>query len=216
MRGLAEQIAVLDGLTIDPSDGANYQGGSSYPDRTALPLLPSNAGLAAASDLLRAANSIARRGVLDPSEGANYGGGSNYPDNAALPLLPSTVGLAGVSIDPSDGTNYQGGSSYPDRVALPLLPSNAGLAGLARLADDFLEAVGKKAAYKASGNVFADAKRKLALTIKSLNTVIANPNTAPATRLRAAKLRRALQSAWMSVMAKKAAAAPVTSPDPWR
>jgi hypothetical protein len=144
MRALGEEIAVLDGLslapgtlppivTIDPSGGANYTGGSDY--SPGFPLLPSSAGLAGMSavdmDIVQQMNVLSRKS-FDPSDGGNRAGGSDY--SPGLPLLPSSSGLSGSSsiradvIDASDGGNYSGGSSFAPR--LPLLPSSAGLADL--------------------------------------------------------------------------------------
>jgi hypothetical protein len=83
--------AVMPGVlsrknVIDPSEGANYSGGSSY--APGLPLMPSTVGLAGvASGVLPP-----RRHVIDPSGGANYTGGSSYAPG--MPLLPSSSGLA--------------------------------------------------------------------------------------------------------------------------
>src|SRR3989304_3020104 len=156
-RGLAEQIAVLDGLDgnmisvydqINASNGANYSGGSSYPENNGIPLMTSSIGLAGSdNDLLYAYDQI------NASNGANYSGGSSYPENNAIPLMTSSVGLASMRgfadadllayangvgqipntlpermdvLDASGGANYSGGSSYAP--GLPLLPSSAGLA----------------------------------------------------------------------------------------
>lgn len=173
MSRLGESIAILDGFdlssietgdgvtmrrnVIDPSDGANYGGGSSF--APGLPLMPSTVGLAgcagcgsADSDLsgVFAAldpNVTQRRNVIDPSGGANYGGGSSFAPG--LPLMPSTVGLADMDpvmlaymnagpgpnvvsqrnvVDPSHGANYTGGSSFAP--GMPLMVSSAGLAEL--------------------------------------------------------------------------------------
>jgi hypothetical protein len=155
MRGLGDEIAVLDGLdehfipaaysmqnVLDASAGANYSGGSSF--APGLPLLPSNAGLAGL-DGVNIPNAYSMQNVLDASAGGNYSGGSSFAPG--LPLLPSNAGLAstdddllsyyqdiqkgaynaGQVIDASAGANYSGGSSFAP--GLPLLPSNAGLAG---------------------------------------------------------------------------------------
>jgi len=157
-RGLAEQIAVLDGLNgnvinaydqINASNGANYSGGSSYPENNGIPLMTSSIGLAGTdNDLLFAYDQI------NASNGGNYSGGSNYPEENPIPLMTSSVGLAGTMkgfadadllayangvgqipntlparmnvLDASGGANYSGGSSYAP--GLPLLPSSAGLA----------------------------------------------------------------------------------------
>jgi len=175
MRGLSEEIAVLDGLddvpgyrsrvnVIDPSEGANYGGGSDYYPGS--PLVTSNSGLAGADDdLLRGYRS--RVNVIDPSEGANYGGGSDYYPGS--PLVTSNSGLAGCYegcglndidkaygstmeavpmsqnyrsrvnvIDPSEGANYTGGSDYSP--GMPLITSNSGLAGLDAVSDKFFMA----------------------------------------------------------------------------
>jgi hypothetical protein len=194
MPHLGEEIAVLDGLelggldispaqseaasvqasnvrirknVIDASSGANYSGGSSFPDSGRIPLMPSTVGLADA-DLLAYQKTVSvlppRRNVIDPSMGANYGGGSSFPDSGGTPLLPSNAGLAGCVggcyagvplgeldayfgtslsvqgrenvrirknvIDASSGANYSGGSSFPDSGRIPLMPSTVGLAGL--------------------------------------------------------------------------------------
>lgn len=146
MSGLGEQIAVLDGLgsipsvlppkynVIDPSGGANYGGGSSYPGN-GWPLLPSSAGLAALDDLSEAATRV----YSSASGGANYSGGSTYPD-VPFPLLSSTIGLADLpNVAPrkrvfasySGGANYSGGSNYPDGGQFPTwAQAGAGLADL--------------------------------------------------------------------------------------
>ena len=85
-NGLAEQIAVLDGLDgldMSPEDGRTGQVRARV-DEYGRALIP---------------GVLARRHVLDPSEGANYGGGSDYAPG--MPLLASTVGLAGVEPPPS-------------------------------------------------------------------------------------------------------------------
>jgi len=102
-RGLAEQIAVLDGFggnvlnaynQINASNGANYSGGSSYPENNGIPLMTSSIGLAgmaaADQDVLFAYNQI------NASNGANYSGGSSYPEQNAIPLMTSSIGLAGM------------------------------------------------------------------------------------------------------------------------
>lgn len=101
-RGLAEQIAVLDGLNgdmvsvydqINASNGGNYSGGSNYPEHNPIPLMTSSVGLAnlaADNDVIRAYD------VLNASNGANYSGGSNYPENNPIPLMTSSVGLASM------------------------------------------------------------------------------------------------------------------------
>ena len=114
MRGLADQIAVLDGFDLSsisvgsgmtsrvnvvaPADGQNYSGGSTF--APGMPLLPSNAGLADAdADLTNYLNQggvlPAQSGVIDASGGANYSGGSSFAPG--LPLLPSSAGLAGCA-----------------------------------------------------------------------------------------------------------------------
>jgi hypothetical protein len=145
------------GQVISPSAGANYGGGSSWDP--ALPLTPSNAGLALADADLR--NYYDAGQVISPSAGANYGGGSSW--DSAIPLTPSNAGLAGLGlanadlvsyydkipgyysqrgvISPSAGADYSGGSSWDP--ALPLTPSNAGLAGLGQT--DPSDAVSDKA-----------------------------------------------------------------------
>jgi len=194
MPHLGDEIAVLDGLelggldaspaqaeaagaqasdvrirknVIDASSGANYSGGSSYPDSGRIPLMPSSVGLADA-DLLAYQKTVSvlppRRNVVDPSQGANYTGGSDFPDSGGIPLTVSSAGLAGGCVggcydgiplgeldahfgssmsvqggnvrirknvvDASSGANYSGGSSYPDSGRIPLMPSSVGLAGL--------------------------------------------------------------------------------------
>jgi len=210
---LGEQIAVLDGLsTIDPSDGANYGGGSNYAAR--MPLLPSTVGLAAATqDLLQAsrkldqaravravaANANTRSNVIDPSEGANMSGGSCYADR--MPLMPSTIGLSGVGIvDPGEGM-HGGGSSYPDGGRWPLLPSTVGLAGLASLADNLLAKKGVKVKKKpATGSVVNDAYTRFMSTIAALRLVVANPKTPGTDRQNAQLLVNAMNTAWRNRM----------------
>jgi hypothetical protein len=78
---------------IDPSEGGNYGGGSSY--AAGLPLLPSTIGLADA-DIVEYSRMTSvlpgRKKVIDPGGGALYSGGSSYAPG--LPLLPSSAGLA--------------------------------------------------------------------------------------------------------------------------
>lgn len=156
-RGLAEQIAVLDGLDgnvinaynqINASNGANYSGGSSYPENNGIPLMTSSIGLAGSdSDVINAYD------VLNASNGGNYSGGSNYPDMNPIPLMTSSVGLAsmrgfadndllayanGVGQIPNtlpakmNVLDASGGANYSGGSSyapgLPLLPSSAGLA----------------------------------------------------------------------------------------
>ena len=186
MRTLGEEIAVLDGLddlgtldgqsgyrsrvnVLDPTEGANYTGGSDW--SPGMPLVMSNAGLADA-DLAAfavqtgmprpAGEQRPRFNVLDPSEGADYTGGSNW--TAGMPLVLSNAGLAedrysdgtydGMPLsadfdehygstmdtlegnfssrvnvlDPTEGANYTGGSDWTP--GMPLVMSNAGLAGV--------------------------------------------------------------------------------------
>jgi hypothetical protein len=119
MRGLGDEIAVLEGLegpipsffttqdVIDASSGANFSGGSSF--APGLPLLPSNAGLAETYDFEGLEGSIpsffTTQDVLDASSGANFSGGSSFAPG--LPLLPSNAGLAesydGIPLEASDG-----------------------------------------------------------------------------------------------------------------
>ena len=119
MRGLGDQIAVLDGLgALDPNDGRIGQTRARV-DQYGRRIAP---------------NVLARR-VVSAAGGANYSGGSTYAPG--LPLMPSTVGLAGFRdipsvlpprrgvVAPSNG--YSGGASWTG--GMPLLPSNAGLAG---------------------------------------------------------------------------------------
>jgi len=83
VRGLAEQIAVLDGLDgleAGDMDGRIGQTAARV-DQYGRPLIP---------------NVLTRRNVIDASEGGNYSGGSSYAPG--LPLLPSSIGLAGTSI----------------------------------------------------------------------------------------------------------------------
>lgn len=92
MRGVQLRSSV-----IDPSAGANYNGGATY--AAGLPLLPSAAGLADADLIRYNARAIARdvqsrTMVIDPSSGANRSGGSTYYPGS--PLLPSSVGLAAL------------------------------------------------------------------------------------------------------------------------
>jgi hypothetical protein len=78
---------------IDPSEGGNYGGGSSY--AAGLPLMPSTVGLADA-DIIEYSRMTSvlpgRKKVIDPGGGALYSGGSSYAPG--LPLLPSSSGLA--------------------------------------------------------------------------------------------------------------------------
>jgi hypothetical protein len=155
-RGLAEQIALLDGLDgnfiqaqdqINASNGGNWSGGSNY--EGSIPLMTSSiglAGLAGDQDVINQYNAI------NASNGANYSGGANY--EGSIPLMTSSIGLAGDMngfadsellayangygqipntlpermnvLDASGGANYSGGASFSP--GLPLLPSRAGLA----------------------------------------------------------------------------------------
>lgn len=114
---------------IDPSEGANYSGGSDWTG--GMPLTPSSQGLAdeqvnlergfAAfeapwapySDVI-GLNTTRRRNVIDPSEGANYSGGSDW--TGGMPLTPSSQGLAD---DPypemTSYLNEDGGGTLPTR-----------------------------------------------------------------------------------------------------
>lgn len=87
---------------IDPSEGANYSGGSDY--APGLPLLPSSVGLAGFANIPNVLPT--RRHVIDYSGGANYSGGSDYVPG--LPLLPSSAGLAMGGVDVNAPT-IQGG-----------------------------------------------------------------------------------------------------------
>ncbi len=84
-RGPAGITATRRTMVLDASGGANYMGGSTY--AAGLPLLPSNAGLAAIPSVLPP-----KRNVIDPSGGANYSGGSSW--TGGMPLTPSNAGLA--------------------------------------------------------------------------------------------------------------------------
>jgi hypothetical protein len=107
MRHLGDEIAVLDGLdgfgmtpsgpnagrsspsryvspfasvrrnVVDPSEGGNYGGGSSW--TPGMPVMPSAVGLADA-ELQSIASGVLppRMNVIDPSSGGNYGGGSSW------------------------------------------------------------------------------------------------------------------------------------------
>lgn len=113
---------------IDPSEGANYSGGSSYAPR--LPLMPSSVGLADA-DLIeysRVVNVLPpRRNVVDPSGGANYSGGSSYAPRMPL-LVSGDPGLADAR------ATIQGGYGYPGfgDARGPLMDEGYGRAGLGR------------------------------------------------------------------------------------
>jgi hypothetical protein len=138
MRSFGDEIAVLDGIEVedgrigrtpatgaeyakristgleirrnvlDPSEGANYSGGSNAVPRL-IPLMPSSVGLAedlADKDLLNYMRTSSvlptRRNVISPSQGGNYSGGSSAMPSD-IPLMPSSVGLAGC-----EGACYQG------------------------------------------------------------------------------------------------------------
>lgn len=98
---------------IDPSEGANYGGGSSYAPR--LPLMPSSVGLADADlvDYARVVNVLPpRKGVIDPGGGALYSGGSNYAPG--MPLVTSgDPGLAASLIQGGYGRAGLGAARGP-------------------------------------------------------------------------------------------------------
>lgn len=115
MRGLGEQIAVLDGLgALDPNDGRIGQRRVRV-DQYGRRIAPG----------------VMARRVINASNGGNYSGGSNYPE-IPIPLMTSSIGLADMpgvlpmkrTVAPSNG--YSGGASWTG--GMPLLPSNAGLA----------------------------------------------------------------------------------------
>jgi hypothetical protein len=110
MRGVMTRRDV-----IDPSDGANYGGGSSYAER--LPLLPSSIGLA----------QLPPQVVVGAA--APFVAPWLFGRRRGLGNIPGVLPTRHHVVDYSQGANYSGGSSYAER--LPLLPSNAGLVGLA-------------------------------------------------------------------------------------
>jgi hypothetical protein len=79
---------------IDPSEAANYSGGSSY--APGIPLMPSSVGLAGGPFGNIPSVLPTRRHVIDYSGGANYSGGSDWVPG--LPLTPSSAGLADAFI----------------------------------------------------------------------------------------------------------------------
>lgn len=84
MRGVLSRKNV-----IDPSEGANYTGGSDH--AAGMPLMVSSIGLAGIPSVLPT-----RQHVVDYSGGAQYSGGSSWAPG--LPLLPSSSGLADAII----------------------------------------------------------------------------------------------------------------------
>lgn len=115
-NGLAEQIAVLDGLDgldMSPEDGRIGQVRAKV-DQYGRPMMP---------------GVLTRRHVLDPSEGANYSGGSDYA--AGLPLLPSTVGLADIEPPPIRGGYGRAGLGDGSK---PLIRGGYGAAGMGQTA----------------------------------------------------------------------------------
>ena len=199
---------------INASGGANWSGGSAYPEENAIPLMTSTIGLAAAdSDLmgLSAAmdakrTSAAQRsnmpdmpmgysvhGVINASNGANYSGGSTYPEDNAIPLMTSTIGLAGFGvINASGGANYSGGSNW--EPGLPLLTSTVGLVGLAQAADKFTKRRGTFRRTVTTGDLLTDARRKIADVFASLRGVVANPRETADNKKRAMLLMSALKT----------------------
>jgi hypothetical protein len=264
MRTLGEEIAVLDGLddlgtldgqsgyrsrvnVLDPTEGANYTGGSDW--SPGMPLVMSNAGLADA-DLAAfavqtgmprpAGEQRPRFNVLDPSEGADYTGGSNW--TAGMPLVLSNAGLAedrysdgtydGMPLsadfdehygstmdtlegnfssrvnvlDPTEGANYTGGSDWSP--GMPLVMSNAGLAGLDAVSDDAL----RKAATRMVGAVRAGsavrvAGRKPLTNLKSriehLRRFLKGPESANLTPQRRAQYLAVLRSHLQTLKAQR-------------
>ncbi len=115
-NGLAEQIAVLDGLDgldMSPEDGRIGQVRAKV-DQYGRPMMP---------------GVLTRRHVLDPSEGANYSGGSDYA--AGLPLLTSTVGLADIEPPPIRGGYGRAGLGDGSK---PLIRGGYGAAGMGQTA----------------------------------------------------------------------------------
>jgi hypothetical protein len=102
---------------IDPSEGANHGGGSSYAPR--MPLMPSSIGLAGFGNIPGVLPT--RRHVLDYSGGANHSGGSSW--TGGLPLTPSSAGLADALIKGGYGRAGLGAS---------LIAGGYGRAGLGR------------------------------------------------------------------------------------
>ncbi len=183
---------------INASNGANYSGGSTYPEDNAIPLMTSSIGLAgmaaADRDLMSQSNVINVQRVINASNGANYSGGSAYPEDNAIPLMTSSIGLAGMGvIDPSEGVNWGGGSNYPDSGRWPLLPSSSGLVGVATASQRFLQA---RQAYRPAvtkGDMWEDAKAKLQTLFASLRGVAQNSKETYENRARAGKLFQALR-----------------------
>jgi hypothetical protein len=97
-------IAPRKRVLASPSGGANYGGGSSYPDSGRFPTWTQPAGMAGLGrcgcqlDGLGTMPNVLPPGRVFASapQGANYSGGSAYPDSGRFPLLSSTVGLADV------------------------------------------------------------------------------------------------------------------------
>lgn len=82
--------------------GANYSGGSSYPDSGRFPTWAQGGpGLADCGCKLNGLGTLPNvvppgRVFASVSQGANRSGGSNFPDGGRIPLLSSTIGLAGM------------------------------------------------------------------------------------------------------------------------
>jgi hypothetical protein len=157
-RGLAEQIALLDGLDgnfisiqdqINASNGGNWSGGSNYEGD--IPLMTSSIGLAGMQGLSGDQDVINQYNAINASNGGNWSGGSNYEGD--IPLMTSSIGLAGMNLADAELLAYangigqipgtlperfnvidaSGGANYSGGASyspgLPLLPSRAGLAG---------------------------------------------------------------------------------------
>jgi hypothetical protein len=164
---------------IDPSEGANYGGGSNYFPRG--PVMPSAVGLADAS-FYRSAN------VISPSGGANYGGGSDYYPGS--PLLTSNVGLTGC------GCGMSGfGATATQTPAGQTVPVAWTPAALTRRAQILVTLRNRFALWKGRTNLTQEQALRvdyLRLIIQShaMSLIAHNPRNAPAMRLQAKARQR--------------------------
>ena len=128
---MRDVIAVLDGLNVSASGGANYSGGSSW--APGFPTTPSSEGLAGYLAAFSGNGYVAERMNPSPSNGGNYSGGSSWA--AGFPTATTSQGLAMAGYEvtrlnpsASGGANYSGGSSWAP--GFPTTPSSEGLASI--------------------------------------------------------------------------------------
>jgi hypothetical protein len=121
---------------IDPSEGADYTGGSNW--TAGMPLVLSNAGLAADNyadgtydGMPLSADFDEHYGsTMDTLEG-NFNSTEGYTTRQNV-------------LDPTEGANYTGGSDWTP--GMPLVMSNAGLAALDAVPDSVFKALSKRVA----------------------------------------------------------------------